>query len=64
MIHDEITLFEAQLTDKIYSQVKQNIDGFLSWTIYDILERPIQDIGLIRMQNEMKEKYEYILLFI
>ena len=57
----EITLFEADLTDKIYSQVKQNTDGFLWWTIYDILESPIQDIDLVRMISQMKEKYKYIL---
>ena len=57
----EIILFEADLTDKIYSQVKQNTDGFLWWTIYDILESPIQDIDLVRMISQMKEKYKYIL---
>ena len=59
-MYDEIKQFDAELTNTVMAQVFKKFDDFLWWTVYDILERPIQDIGLVRMINEMKEKYKIL----
>lgn len=53
----KIKKFDDELSDDVFVDVKNKTNDFLWWVVFDVLERPIMDIRLMRIKNQMEEKF-------
>jgi len=49
----EIDKFEDDLIDGVFLDVKNNVNGYIWWNIFEVVEQPIQDIRLMRIKNQL-----------